>query len=397
MTERPDGLPDRLDRLEAERRARAAGLPAELAERVAEVVSGSGLSEDRRSEVFRELVAHFEDGLTAGRSPAELAASFGDGNEAARMIRSEKRTVTPPELGGSGRSDGWMTRIGRDIRYAARRLLARPAFTAIALASLAVGIGANAAMFTVVNEVILRRPPVKEPERLINIYRSTADNQFEVLTYPDYRDLTRLTDVFESVMVARMGATIRQDGDRADRLVIQLVSGNYFEGLGVRSGAGRLIQPSDAPAPGEGTAVVLTDSYWNRAFGRSPAAIGQTVRLAGSVFTIVGVAPPGFAGAFPSIGIDLFAPVTALETVMPPSGDEFETRSNYAYFVQARLGAGVSVPQALAALGGLAASNREQHVTGWTGQESYTVLPSREVLLYPPIDRLLKPVALVMM
>ncbi|MEZ4455644.1 MAG: hypothetical protein R2882_03700 [Gemmatimonadales bacterium] len=92
MTDSANGLPGRLDRLEAERRARAAGLPPLLAAQVAQVVAGSGLPEDRRTEVFRELVAHFEDGLAAGRSEAELAAAFGDGDTAARLIRAEKRT-----------------------------------------------------------------------------------------------------------------------------------------------------------------------------------------------------------------------------------------------------------------------------------------------------------------
>src|SRR2546425_3342129 len=117
-----------MDRLEAERLARKAGLPAAIAERIALVVTATGLPDARREEVFRELVAHFEDGLAAGKSPEALLQSFGDGRRTAALIGAAKRVVTPESSGGSGAGDGWLFRLARDTRYAVRRLLARPAF-----------------------------------------------------------------------------------------------------------------------------------------------------------------------------------------------------------------------------------------------------------------------------
>ena len=145
----------RMDRLGAERLARKAGLPAAIAESIALVVTATGLPDARREEVFRELVAHFEDGLAAGKSPAELLQAFGEGKRTAALIGAAKRVVTPESFGGTGPGDGWLSRLGRDARYAVRRLLARPAFAATAVASLALAIGANSAMFTLVNDVIL--------------------------------------------------------------------------------------------------------------------------------------------------------------------------------------------------------------------------------------------------
>ncbi|MEZ4455645.1 MAG: ADOP family duplicated permease [Gemmatimonadales bacterium] len=292
-----------------------------------------------------------------------------------------------------------MRRLGRDVRYAGRRLLAR-AFTLIAVGSLALGIGANAAMFTVVNEVIFRRPPVTEPERLINIYRTAeAFGAFEPLSYPDYRDVVAVPDVFAGVAAARMGLSSWVDGDRVERVTVQFVTGNYFPTLGIRPGRGQLIGPDDAPIPGRGgnPVVVLSDRFWNRVFGRDPGVVGRTLRLGGGQFTVVGIAPSDFSGAFPAVGIDLFAPMTSVSVIMPSLVDELEARGNYSNFIQARLAPGVSIPQARAALGALAASLHEQRIDGWEGIESFTVLPSREVLLYPPIDRVLRPVAVVMM
>src|SRR5437764_443743 len=111
-----------MDRLEAERLARKAGLPATIAERIALVVTAAGLPDARREEVFRELVAHFEDGLAAGKRAEELLQSFGDGRRTAALIGDAKRVVTPESSGGTGPGDGWFSRFGRDARYAVRRL-----------------------------------------------------------------------------------------------------------------------------------------------------------------------------------------------------------------------------------------------------------------------------------
>lgn len=392
-----DRLPLRLERLEMARQARALGLPALLAERVAEIVAGSDLPDDKRSEVFREMVGHFEDGLAAGRSPEELSRAFGDSRTTAQLIRAEKRIVTPESLGGAGSGDGVLAALARDVRYAVRRLAARPAFTVIAILSLAIGIGANAAMFTLVNDVILRRAPLERPEELVDIYRSNEAWPYEPLPYPEYRDLAARNDLFTGVTAASLSFAMRTDGDQVERLAVQLVSGNYFGELGIGAARGRLIAPEDADATGRSPVVVLSDRYWRRAFAADPSVVGRTLRLSGSTYTVIGVTHPDFPGTFPTIGIELYMPVTMTQQLISSTDDVLESRGNNAHFVRARLAPGVTLAQVRSALDATAARLHEDRVEGWRGVQRYTALPTREVILYPPVDRLIRPIAAIMM
>ncbi|MFN8572062.1 MAG: ADOP family duplicated permease [Gemmatimonadaceae bacterium] len=397
MPDKDGALTGRLARLELERKARALGLPELLAKRVAEVVVASELDDDRRGEVFREMVAHFEDGLAAGRSPEQLAQAFGDSRQAARMIRAEKRVVTPEEFGGTGARESFPARLGRDLRYAVRRLAARPVFTAIAVLSLAIGIGANAAMFTLVNEVILRRPPLERPEELVDIFRSSQDSPFDPISYPEYLDVASRTDVFSSVSGTRLLYAVRMNGDRADRLAVQLVSGNYFQTLGLHAARGRLIQPDDADAPGKSPVVVLTDRYWRQSFNADPSVVGKTIHLGGGDYTIIGVTRPDFPSGFPTLGIQLFAPAMMIDQLMPSNAGELQNRHENSTFTRARLRPGVTLAQARTSMAALGNALHERKEVGWEGATAYTVLPTRDVILYPPIDKLLRPVAWVMM
>ncbi len=397
MTDRSEDLVGRLDRLGVERAARAAGLPGPLAGRVADVVVTSGLPEDRREEVFRELVAHFEDGLAAGRRVEELLAAFGDGRHAARLIGQEKRIVTSANMGGAGAGEGWLRRLGQDARYAFRRLAARPAFTLTAILSLALGIGANAGIFTLINDVVFRRPPLAEPERLIDIYASSQAFPFTPITYPDILDLARRTDVFEGVVGSRLGFANRTDQDQPERLFVQLVTGDFFGILGVRAAIGRAIEPADASAPGVGMVAVLSDRYWRRAFGADRAVIGRPLPLGDGSYTIVGVAPPDFEGVLRGMGTDIFVPVTRINQLMPSGTDELTIRTNHSVFAKARLRPGVSIPQARAAVEAVAADLRAQRLPGWDGQQAFTVIPTADVILYPPLDKMLAPMAAMLM
>ncbi|MFN0180765.1 MAG: ABC transporter permease [Gemmatimonadales bacterium] len=388
----------RLDRLSVERLARSEGLPEVLAARVAEVVTGTGLDEGRRAEVFRELVGHFQDGLAAGRTPADLAASFGDGATAARLISQEKRLLTPEELGGAGAGDGWLRRLGRDARYAVRRLIARPAFTLTAVLSLALGIGANVAIFTLVNDVILRPPPVAEPERLVNLYISSPEYPFNVFTYPELEDLGRsTTELFTKVAGSRYAFAYRDGIDRPEMLSAELVSRHYFSVLGLHPALGRLLDSTDASVPGRSPVAVLGHRYWARAFRADPKAVGQTIRIAGLPYTIVGVAPPDYLGTNRGIAPDLFLPVTMLNQIERNATDQLGTYENHSIFVRARLEPGVTVAQAIAGLERLAADFRTRRIPGWEAGTSFRIIPTADIIVYPPIDRLLVPAAWMLM
>ena len=394
---REDSLVGRLDHLGVSRLAQSEGLPPELARRVADVITGSGLPEDRRSEVFRELVSHFQDGLDAGQTPTELLATFGESGPAARLIGSHKRVITPEEQGGSGPGDSFVVRFFRDLRLATRRLLARPGFTATAILSLALGIGANAAMFTLVNDLILRKPSLPDPEQLVDIYANGTIGEYSTLSYPDMDDMARATtDVFSGVAGTRLFMVSRDDTDIPDRVVIEEVSSNFFQVLGLRPGLGRLIEPADAPAPGTGNVVVLTDPYWRRAYDGDPGVIGRTIRLTGTPYTIIGVAPRDYPSTIRGVGIDLFVPVMMARQLDPTDTDDLTDRGNSSNFVKARLLPGVTLEQARVALARVAADFSARRLGSW-GESGFTVVPWADVIVWPPFDRVLKPVAWMLM
>ena len=393
-----DSLVGRLDHLGVTRLAQSEGLPPELAQRIADVVTGTGLPEDRRSEVFRELVSHFQDGLEAGQSPAQLLAIFGDSNVAARLIAGHKRVITSEEQGGSGPSDGILLRLVRDVRLAARRLMARPGFTATAILSLALGIGANAAMFTLVNDLILRKPSLQDPEQLVEIYMSGTIGQYTTLSYLDMEDMARATtDVFSAVGGTRLFMVSRDDSDVPEQVVIEEVTPNFFQLLGLRPGLGRLIEPADAPAPGTGSVVVLTDPYWRRAYGADPGVVGRPIRLTGQVYTIIGVAPADYPSTIRGVGIDLFVPVMMAAQLDVSATDDLNDRSNQSTFVKARLLPGVTLEQARVSVGRVAADFAARRIGSWREVDGFTIVPWTDVIVWPPIDRILRPVAWMLM
>ena len=390
------GFEGRIDRLAVERLARAAGLPTPVAERVAEVVVGTGLPDDRREEVFRELVAHFEDGLAAGRTPDQLLEAFGEGSAAGSMIKEAKRVVTPQSLGGSEPRGGWLERLVRDTRYAFRRLLARPAFAFTAVLSLALGIGANTAMFTLVNDVILRKPTLSHPEELVDLYRSSSSFAYNVFSEPDVADIRRNSTAFSGLATAKMSLIPFEVAGRVDRLAVELVSADYFGVLGLRPLRGRLFGEADAPAPGQGAVAVLSDRFWRRAFGADPGVIGQPIRLNGSSYVVTGVLPADYPGLLRAVPTDIFVPVMMLDQIDRTTG-QLNDRDNSGTFATARLKPGVSLEQARVELDRVVRLFKDQQLDGWQEETVMTVLPKADVIIYPPIDNVLVPVAGMLM
>lgn len=396
MTRGEGSMIGKLDRMGVERLARSEGLPEALARHVAHIITATGLGEDRRTEVFRELVAHFQDGLEAGRTPEELLASAGESGAAARLIKDHKRFVTPESHGGTGRRDGLLARLGRDTRYALRRLMSRPGFTATALLSLALGIGANAAMFTLINDLILRKPSLQDPERLVEIYMGVSESPFNTLAYPDLKRLeTSTPEVFSGIAGMRLYMVPRGDGGKLEQIVVEMVTPNYFEVIGLRPGLGRLIEPKDAPAPGAGAVVVLTHSYWRRAFASDPAVIGQTIHLSGAAYTIIGVAPSDYPGSMRGIGIDVFAPITMSLQLAPVEPDPLYDEDDYFMFGKARLRPGVSLAHARVALNRVSTDLIAQR--RWAASNRFNIVPFTDVIVYPPVDRVLVPIAWMLM
>src|SRR3954453_7937894 len=207
----------------------------------------------------------------------------------------------------------WLERLWQDLRYAARGMRRSPGFTAVAVVSLALGIGANTAIFSLVDALMLRWLPVHEPRKLLQV---KMGGPFETVSYPVVRLLAERKEIFSGV-AGFSGWTFPVGPAGAIRNVPgALVTGGYYETLGLTPLAGRLLIQAD-DEPGAPATAVITDAYWERQFARDPRTIGATLRINGRPVTIVGVSPPGFTGANVGAVADITMTVAMLPVVKP--------------------------------------------------------------------------------
>ena len=214
-----------------------------------------------------------------------------------------------------------MNGLIQDFRYAVRQLLKSPAFTAVAVVTLALGIGANTAIFTVVNGLLLKMLPVRDPQQLVVVGDATLANQrsngtprTDVFSYPLYKELRDRNAVFTGLCAAATDHHIEVDVGQGqlpdEKIVGRMVSGNYFAVLGLEPAAGRLFSDADDTTESANPVVVLSYEYWQRKFALSSAIIGQDIRLNGYPFNVIGVAPAGFVGDVVGEQMALFVPLS---------------------------------------------------------------------------------------
>jgi len=248
------------------------------------------------------------------------------------------------------------------MKHAFRTLWKAPSVTIIATLSLALGIGATSAMYSLFDQMILRSLPVKDPGQLVNLVApgpkpggnscNQAGNCDSVFSYPMFRDLAQQQTVFTSVAAHRtFGANLsyQRQTFTGDGM---LVSGSYFSVLGTLPAIGRLLGPGDDQTIGESPVVVLSHAFWRSRFNQSPAVLNDTMIVNGQALTIVGVAQEGFKGTTLGSDPQVFVPIT-LRGLMQPGFSAFDNRRNYWAYLFARLKPGVSVVQAQTTLNGL--------------------------------------------
>lgn len=254
-----------------------------------------------------------------------------------------------------------MTDLLRDLLYALRRLSASPTTTLLALISLALGIGINTTIFSYLDHALLRPLPVAAPNELVRVYTTTGDFAYGAHSQPGFRDLQRSDEVFAAVTAERfVQLNLRGDDGQAQQVWGLLVSGNYFEALGLQPAAGRLLAPRDDVTPGGHPVAVLAFQTWQRRFGGDPDVIGRRTSVNGHPFTVVGVAPPGFTGSVTGLASDLFLPL-AMQAQAIPGTDRVDDRASRWLSVIARLRSGVDVEQARSVLASLAHGIAEAH------------------------------------
>jgi predicted permease len=249
----------------------------------------------------------------------------------------------------------WLDWLAQDAAYAARILAKNRGFTAIAVLSLALGIGANTAIFSLVDNILLKSLPVREPKQLAILARNPSRPSTS-FNYPDYLYVRDHNRSYEGLIAYStggfpLGMTVPSEGEQAEPQLVfhSMVTGNYFEVLGVKPVIGRLFNDEDNRKPGAHPYAVLSYNLWRNRFGGDPRVIGKSIRLNGAPFTIIGVAAAGFAGTSVGTKPDLFLPVMMQGQVNPEFSD-WNTRHFWWLDTLGRLKPGVSSDQARAEL-----------------------------------------------
>jgi predicted permease len=274
-----------------------------------------------------------------------------------------------------------MRTLLQDVRYGLRVLWRSKGFTAVAVLTLGLGIGVNAAIFSGVSAFVLRPlPGVGEPGRVVSVFETPADGRggYDSFSYPDLLDYRARTDVFEGLLGHTMTQAAVGERDHADVVWGQFVTGNFFDVLKVRMRHGRGFLPEEDAAPGTHPVVVLSDDLWRERYGADPDIVGRQVQLNGRPLTVVGVAPPDFAGAQWALGMKFWAPLMSRQYVSGGTNNWTTARGSRWLEVLGRLKPGVTEAQAAAALTGVAAQLRSEYPEARGGDVRVLVVPERE-------------------
>jgi predicted permease len=307
-------------------------------------------------ELEEEMRFHLEmkaeESRAAGLSPEEAryAARRQFGNQT--LLREVSR-------------DMWAVRsidtLFQDLRYGVRMLIKNPGFTLIAVLTLTLGIGANTAIFSIVNALLLRPiPGVAEPERLVQIGRTRENGVFDSLSYPDYLDYREQNTVFSGVAVysaTPLHLSNAEAEGAAERVRGELVSGSYFNTLGVKATLGRTLMPADDTASGANPIAVIGYELWQRRFGADTAIVGKTINLGARPFKVVGVVTEGFEGTVVGGGTEVWSPITMFAQAgryQDVKQDFLTMRGSQWIEGFARLKSGVTVQQAQAEMTNIA-------------------------------------------
>jgi predicted permease len=246
--------------------------------------------------------------------------------------------------------------MGHDLRFAIRTLLRSPLFSAVAVLSLALGIGANASIFSLLDQVLYRSLPVRDPRSLVVFHvdehspgRSSSDNDQSVFSYPMYKDLSDGGVPFSGV-IARSGGPVSVSWNgQTERARAEIVSGNLFEVLGVSAAIGRTLTIEDDGAPGAHPVVMLSHDYWVRRFAADPGVLNQKVSINGHPMVVIGIAPEGFRGVLSGENPEVLAPI-AMGRELMPNWDGRANRRDRWLNILARLKPGISAVRAQAAM-----------------------------------------------
>lgn len=360
---------------------------------------------DIRAEIeahIAECAAELEaEGMTPEGARRAAERRFGDVERIVGEGIRQRYGTAFHRLWSLARGGEPLSDLLRDVRFALRMMRKNPGFTALAVTSLALGIGFNTTVFSVVDAVLLAPPGVEEPERLVRIVRTGPEIGDAMMSYPDLVDL-RSGDTELLTGVAGFATVVAPSGHegRVDLLFGESISHDLFEVLGVTPLIGRAFAADENATPGSHPVAMIGERLWRSRYGADPGVLGRDLVLAGEPFRIVGVVPDTYAGGTPPLRTEFWVPAM-MDGVLTAGtngreGGRFQRRGAHSLGVAARLAPGVGVEQAaahVAARGAaLAALFPETNA-----DKEFALLAYRDVRIDPQLDRMLAPIAAVLM
>jgi predicted permease len=349
-----------------------------------------GLVRAREARIVRELSSQLEDfyreGLARGMTESDadayaraqitdwtqLAATLSDVDRPHARGHVDRWSETLDDHARERR--GWWLMVAdrwQDFRYASRRLAGQPGFTIVMVLTLALGIGANTAIFSIIDTLLLESLPVDHPRELALLNPTGLRNGWTTgnltWSYPAYRGLRDAQHVFSGLIAERTDTVNLTIDGATERATASIVSGNYFDVLGVRPLKGRLLSDADDLTRSGHPVVVLSYGFWIERFGMESEIVGRDVRIGGHPFTVIGIADKRFNGLEVGGTVDLFLPSMMLPDVVTYRG-ALDTRTAYIFNVYGRLEPGVAREQAEAQLQPLYRAQLEQDVAAMSGQ-----------------------------
>ncbi|HEX8077588.1 MAG TPA: ABC transporter permease, partial [Chthoniobacterales bacterium] len=280
-----------------------------------------------------------------------------------------------------------------DFRYAAKILWKSKGVTIIAVISLAVGIGANSAIFSLANSILLRPRPVSHPEQLVELYVGEGEQPYQTTSYLSYLELRDHNDVLSGLAAYGIRQFNFGDANAVEQIWGEAVSGNYFDVLGVAAQRGRTFSADEDLVPRRNSVAVISNSLWQRRFNSDPDLVGKTITLNDQTLTVIGIAPPQYTGRMRGLASEIWVPAAMMPAVEVQFGDRIlSSRGNRWLMLVGRLKPETTLAQARVRFDLLTRDMQAAHPEEWlsksesTGRvrvSSITVLPESETRIHP--------------
>ena len=369
---------------------------------IRERLVGLQLAPIREAAIIEELAQHLEDCyaelLAGGATPAaayrKTLNELSESELLARELRRlERESTLDPVVPGTNRRSNLIADVWQDLRYAARMLVKSKGLTFIAVLSLAIGIGANTVIFSIVNAILLRPRPVANPDQLVELYSSEKEHIYHSSSYPSYLEFREHNEVFTGLAAYRVTQFKLGGIEQVEQVWGETVSGNYFDVLGIRPFRGRAFVSEEDQMPGAHPVAVISFGFWQRRFNADPEVLGQTIALNNFPFTMIGIGPRDYTGMVRGLASDVWVPTMMMPQLEPRHGLPLLTdRGNRWVSLIGRLQPEVTLEQARARFDLITLEMREAHPEEWrqkreeTGEARelfVTVMPESATRIHP--------------